>query len=106
MIKKAAEVLTLQKNANSYSDPDIEAYVKGLEKRESSDLEEELAHLCFDYLFVQTQMEASKFDDPENVVIAQSGERRLSRLQAKIEALKRELFGRMKEPPMRKRNVE
>jgi len=86
----------MAKNENSFIDPDIEVYVEGLGKRKSEDLEEELAHLYFDFIFVQTQMEASKLDDRDNPVIIQTGQRRLARLQAKIEALKGELIGRLK----------
>jgi len=96
----------LQENANSYSDSDIEVYVKGLGKRESSDLQEELAHLYFDYLFVQTQIETSKIDDVDNLTIVTTGQRRLSRLQSKIEAVKRELFGRLNKTPLPKKELD
>ena len=86
----------MAKNASSYVDRDLEIYVQGLKNKDSTDLEEELAHLYFDYLFVQTQMEASKFDERDNLQVQQSGKRRLLRLHAKIEALKTEIFGRLK----------
>jgi hypothetical protein len=88
----------MARSANSYGDIDIENYVKALETRETADLEQELAHLYFDYLFVQTQMEASVFDG-DNASVVQTGKRRLVRLQGKIEALKGELLGRVKKDP-------
>jgi len=84
----------LLKNLNSASDPHFEDYVKELKDRSSEDLERELAQYCFDFLFIQTQIEATQFQDEDYLPTHQSGEQRLLRLQGRIEALKRELFNR------------
>lgn len=74
----------------------LASYRSKLKDREMEELEQELAHLCFDYLFIQTQIEAASPEDVDSDLIRESGERRLVRLGAKIEALKRELFNRSK----------
>jgi hypothetical protein len=78
------------RNPNYHTDK----FVEGLKLKESSELERELAQYYFDILFIQTQMEASQADGEDSESMRQIGEKRLLRLNGKVEATKRELFGR------------
>jgi hypothetical protein len=76
------------------SDDSGDNFLAELKLKKSAELERELAQYCFDLLFIQTQLEASRTDHADFQWMKESAGRRLPRLQRKIEAVKQELFSR------------
>jgi len=79
-------------------DAQFDEFLQNLISKESSEIEKELAQCYFDFLFIQTQMEESRAHGNDEKQIVKNGERRLSLLHSKIEAMKKELFDRSKFP--------
>jgi hypothetical protein len=72
----------------------VDKFAESLMTKDSSEIERDLAQYYFDLLFIQTQIEVSRAEDSDAKSIIQNGEKRLSRLQMKIEAMKKELLNR------------
>ena len=82
---------------NPMSDDDasyFHNYEIGLSKKSSHELEMELAQFHFDLLFIQTQIEASGPEYQNSLSAKNAAEKRVLRLQRKIESVKKELYHR------------